>query len=1286
MQEELPPRPYPSAPQASAPRSLLAAFAALYAGVLLALLWARALHPAYLAAGALATLVALVARRRAARSAGEPAPGPAFPLALIALAITLAAGLYTERGLDRIAADWDRLLSQRQQRLATTLDRRFEPLVERGTRAATLAATRAAGVRGSRLFASLAELRARSGVNALAVVDPVGEVVAWAGDHRGPLPAEVRAGGAITYVERPLFSYLYFARPVPGRGERAIAAVLLQTGLHVPEPAAGFDERFAALTGARPRFTVSRSAAAEWRLVLAGDTVLGARFDTPTQAEWRAVVVRGGRRLVTGLAALALLALSIAWLRWCHAAGATGHGKRWSTAAPLIAAAVAAAAAPLGQVFGPGRLFSPALFLLSVPGDVSLGTFLAVLVPLAALAAGSRPATLGARGLRFALVLGGVAVALGFTGGLRLLLGGAAPRLLEGGAYLWGPFQIAAVLLLALIAGLALPASRGERPGRPFALLAGAVLSLGLAVVLIVRAHHGRPPAVWVPVLWAIPFVVFGLGLAGQSGRPGRLLRWVAAGWLAATAALPYLWIAHLDARLRGAERELATLGVSADPFTEFLLRQFSAEVLRRHGRGEDGVQLLYRAWVGSGLAREASPVRIDLWSGGRRPEVELELGGLAAGRSEEPPPPFLAELIERARLAGQPVAESVRTADANQALAVPLSDGRVVTVIVPPRRTLGRAAALAPFGGGGTRSDTRLSLVPAKVGAAGPAPGEIHWRPSGRGWRSEALVHFPEGDYHAHLELRLPPLPVRLARGALLLALDVVLLGLLWLLGGVARGEAPVSRRGVAAWLGTFRARVTLALFAFFLVPTIVFGAVAYQALAGEVVRAARLVAERAVTQAVLAFPEAAGDLRTLAGRTGEEVLYYHRGELAAASSHEARELGLFAAWMPAGVFLMLESGEEMGVVETAELAPQRYLFAYRRLPVAGTLAVPVSLAAGEAAERQREIAHLVLFAALMGGLLSLALSLAVGRALARPISRLRRAAALVGAGQLRVRLPEHATDEFGELFGSFNHMVRRLRRARAQEVRTARVLAWGEMARQVAHEIKNPLTPIKLSIQHLRRAFADRRPDFGAILDASVRQILAEIDRLGEIARVFSRYGAPAPETGPLEPVDVAGVVREVLTLYRTGEDLVTYDEIIEPGLPPARARAAELKEVLLNLLENARAALDGRGTVRVRAGRVPAGIELSVHDHGAGIPPELLPRVFDPHFSTRTAGTGLGLAIVRRLVEGWGGSVTAASESGRGTTVCVVLPLASAGSAMEPAPPPMDLAPTPRDESGS
>jgi two-component system nitrogen regulation sensor histidine kinase NtrY len=216
----------------------------------------------------------------------------------------------------------------------------------------------------------------------------------------------------------------------------------------------------------------------------------------------------------------------------------------------------------------------------------------------------------------------------------------------------------------------------------------------------------------------------------------------------------------------------------------------------------------------------------------------------------------------------------------------------------------------------------------------------------------------------------------------------------------------------------------------------------------------------------------------------------------------------------------------------------------------------------------------------------------------------------------------------------------------------RAERVLAWGEMARQVAHEIKNPLTPMRLGMQHLRRVYRERRGEFDRTLEETAERILGEIDRLDTIARAFSRFAAPADLRQPLDRIDLGATVGEVVQLYRLAEDACEVRLDVAPGAIGA-ARIDEVKEVVVNLLENARNA--GATLVNLSVG--PSLIR--VEDNGEGIPAELLPRVFEPRFSTTTSGSGLGLAIVRRLVESWSGRVEVESEAGRGTTVTVRLP---------------------------
>ncbi len=216
----------------------------------------------------------------------------------------------------------------------------------------------------------------------------------------------------------------------------------------------------------------------------------------------------------------------------------------------------------------------------------------------------------------------------------------------------------------------------------------------------------------------------------------------------------------------------------------------------------------------------------------------------------------------------------------------------------------------------------------------------------------------------------------------------------------------------------------------------------------------------------------------------------------------------------------------------------------------------------------------------------------------------------------------------------------------------RAERILAWGEMAHQVAHEIKNPLTPMRLGIQHLRRVYEDRRADFDSTLSTTSERILAEIDRLDRIARAFGRFAAPVDEASPLDEVDLAAAAGEVVQLYQLAGREGTEVRLEVSGNAQGPARVDEVKEVLVNLLENARNAGANRITVRVGPGR------FEVTDNGSGIPPELLPRVFEPRFSATTSGAGLGLAIARRVVESWGATIELTSTVGKGTTVVVRL----------------------------
>jgi signal transduction histidine kinase len=603
----------------------------------------------------------------------------------------------------------------------------------------------------------------------------------------------------------------------------------------------------------------------------------------------------------------------------------------------------------------------------------------------------------------------------------------------------------------------------------------------------------------------------------------------------------------------------------------------------------------------------------------------------------------------------------------------------------------------------------------------------------------------------------------------------DLVILLVIWGLGGVMAGGPPPGARVLRRVSGSFRGRVTIALFLFFLLPTSIFGTFAFRSLSSLPEVTASVLAERAVETGARAFFDLQGELDPLSQRAGSELLLFQSGALAGGSSPDLLALGLYEGILPRNVHETFARGEALLISDPARLGRWEYVVAFRRVAGNRILAAPASIGNGPRAPVPLEIGELLGFALLVGAALSLALALLVGRALSRPLHTLLVASERVGEGNLAVRLPGQRPDEFGAVFSAFNRMVRRLGTAREELVRTTRrteaiveeaaagvvaldqdgtvtlanprarallgeglelggalpavagtpgevaawveryfrdglveatgefqfndrririrarrisregplsgavmiledvtdelrserVLAWGQMARQVAHEVKNPLTPMKLSIQHVRRAWLDGRPDFGDILDRNAEAVLREIDRLAGISSSFSRLGPPGAGLGAtLEPVEVGRVIEEVLALYSAGDGSIEFRGTVEPGLPPVLGREQELKEVLINLLENARAAVEDRGEVEISARSLGEEVEITVRDDGPGIPDELLPRIFEPHFSTRTGGTGLGLAIVDRLVRSWGGTVAASSDEESGTLIRLALPVAPPG----------------------
>jgi signal transduction histidine kinase len=275
-----------------------------------------------------------------------------------------------------------------------------------------------------------------------------------------------------------------------------------------------------------------------------------------------------------------------------------------------------------------------------------------------------------------------------------------------------------------------------------------------------------------------------------------------------------------------------------------------------------------------------------------------------------------------------------------------------------------------------------------------------------------------------------------------------------------------------------------------------------------------------------------------------------------------------------------------------------------------------------------------------------------------AAPLEALRTAATRVAAGDLTARVGVQASGEVGDLVRAFDAMTADLARSRTRLAASERVAAWREVARALAHELKNPLTPIAMSVELLRDA--RQRPDFPEVLEESTRAIGEEVRRLRRIVDEFSRFARlPAPVLAPVPSGELAQALLALFASPPAGVELV---RSVAPGLPQVMADRDQILQVLHNLVKNALEAMPEGGRLTLGARRDGAEVLFVVADSGHGIAAELLPRIFEPYVTTKAGGTGLGLAIAERIVQEHGGRLEVESPRGAGATFTVRLPVAA------------------------
>ena len=306
----------------------------------------------------------------------------------------------------------------------------------------------------------------------------------------------------------------------------------------------------------------------------------------------------------------------------------------------------------------------------------------------------------------------------------------------------------------------------------------------------------------------------------------------------------------------------------------------------------------------------------------------------------------------------------------------------------------------------------------------------------------------------------------------------------------------------------------------------------------------------------------------------------------------------------------------------------------------------------------------HIRSAALLVGGggiLLAILLSSWAAARVTRPVVQLASAAQEVAAGNWNVRVDVAGEDELGQLADSFNRMTTELLGQRERLLQAERVAAWRELARRLAHELKNPLFPLQLTVENLVRA-RQNPEQFEEVFRESSRTLLAEIANLKGIIGKFSEFSKmPQPQ---LQRVQVNEVIRGVAQLFQAqleapGRARISCELQLDPHLEPVAADAELLHRAISNLVLNALDAMPQGGTLTLRTWDEDGKLLIEVADTGSGLTPEECAQIFAPYYTSKQNGTGLGLAIVQSVVSDHGGRVRVESSPGKGTTFVIELP---------------------------
>ena len=394
---------------------------------------------------------------------------------------------------------------------------------------------------------------------------------------------------------------------------------------------------------------------------------------------------------------------------------------------------------------------------------------------------------------------------------------------------------------------------------------------------------------------------------------------------------------------------------------------------------------------------------------------------------------------------------------------------------------------------------------------------------------------------------------------------------------------------------------------------------------------------------------------------------LFDVRGQLIATSFPDVFDKGLLGRQINPNAYIKLYYRQFASIIEREEIGGLHYISAYEPFindenQVIGFLNLTYFTQKVTLAEEISNVITALLNFYMVIILLTVIVSVMMSNQITHPLMMLQEKFRNIRLGEKNDPISYESHDEVGGLVKEYNRAIEELARSAARLARSERESAWREMAKQIAHEINNPLTPMKLSVQHLKRAYDNRSERFDEYMEKISHSLVEQIDTLSAIATEFSNF-AKMPVTH-LERIDLIDQINNVVPLFAIDENKQAFHTDFH-GMEHAFVNAdkEQISRVFINLLKNALQAIpkSRQAEIHIDVLKINRKIWIRVKDNGMGIPDEMQGKIFHQNFSTKSSGMGIGLSIVHRIIESAGGTINFKTRKGEGTTFIFSLPVA-------------------------